>query len=166
MRRDCLSIVLLVMLATAAAVPAARAASASKPAPPFTVRTLDGRTLRLGDFKGRAVVLDFWATWCVPCRAAMPHLDRMQQHFRDRGLVVIGLSVDDSSPQEVRAFAERLGVHFRLAMASESVLDLYGPIRSIPTTIYIDRRGEIVRRVVGYVDGDTMEGFAAELFEH
>ena len=133
-------------------------------APSFAVRDLDGKAFRLLDYKGRPVVLDFWATWCVPCRATMPHLSALQERYRDQGLVVVGLSVDDAGPQAVRRFADRMGVKFRLAMASERVLDLYGPIRSIPTTIFIDRQGRLVRRVVGYVDGETMESYAIELF--
>ena len=130
---------------------------------PFVVRTLDGRTVRLADLRGRPVVLDFWATWCAPCRASMPHLSTMQERFAGRGLVVLGLSVDDGGPQAVRGFAERLRVRFPVGMASEQVLDDYGPIRSIPTTIFIDRRGQIVRRVVGYVDQETLEQFVREI---
>jgi len=163
--RFIVSIVLLVGLAGAAMgwqmrtpVDAARSA-----APSFAVRTLDGRTLRLSDLRGRPVVLDFWATWCAPCRASMPHLNRMQQRFAGNGLVVLGLSVDDADAQFVRGFAERLRVSFPLGMASEHVLDDYGPIRAIPTTIFIDRRGRIVRRVVGYVDAETLEQFVREI---
>jgi len=130
---------------------------------PFAVRTLDGRTLRLAELSGRPVVLDFWATWCAPCRASMPHLSAMQGRYGSRGLVVVGLSVDDGTPQTVRRFAERLQLRFPVAMASEGMLDDYGPIRSIPTTIFIDRQGRIVRRVVGYVDEETLEGFIREI---
>ena len=130
---------------------------------PFSVRTLDGRTVRLADLHGHPVVLDFWATWCQPCRASMPHLSAMQDQFGGRGLVVLGLSVDDGAPQTVQRFAERLRVRFPVAMASESMLDDYGPIRSVPTTIFIDRKGHIVRRVVGYVDRETLEGFIREI---
>ena len=130
---------------------------------PFAVRTLDGRTMRLSELRGRPVVLDFWATWCTPCRASMPHLSAMQGRYGTRGLVVLGLSVDDGTPQAVRRFADRLQVRFPVAMASEGMLDDYGPIRSIPTTIFIDRRGRIVRRVVGYVDEETLDGFIREI---
>ncbi len=132
-------------------------------APPFAVRTLDGRTLRLDELRGRPVILDFWATWCTPCRASMPHLSTMQGRYGTRGLVIVGLSVDDGPPQAVRHFAEQLHLRFPVAMASEGMLDDYGPIRSIPTTIFIDRRGRIVRRVVGYVDVETLEGFVREI---
>jgi thiol-disulfide isomerase/thioredoxin len=132
-------------------------------AQPFAVRTLDGRTLRLAELRGRPVILDFWATWCAPCRASMPHLSTMQGRYGTRGLVIVGLSVDDGPPQDVRRFAERLKLRFPVAMASEGLLDDYGPIRSIPTTIFIDRRGRIVRRVTGYVDEETLEGFIREI---
>ncbi len=130
---------------------------------PFTVRTLDGRTLRLSELRGRPVIVDFWATWCAPCRASMPLLNRMQDRFASRGLIVLGLSVDDVPSQDVRGFVQRLRVRFPIGMASESVIDDYGPIRSIPTTIFIDRHGRIVRRVVGYVDHETLEGFVREI---
>ena len=133
-------------------------------APGFTVRALDGRIVRLSDYKGKAVVLDFWATWCAPCRASLPHLNEVQGRFSKQGLVVLGISVDDAEPQEIRQFADRLGLKFRMAIADERVLDLYGPIRTIPTTFFINRRGEVTRRVVGYIDGETLEGYVKELF--
>jgi thiol-disulfide isomerase/thioredoxin len=133
-------------------------------APGFALRAVDGKTIRLSEFRGKPVILDFWATWCAPCRASMPHLNTLQSRYRDRGLVVVGLSVDDTDPQVVRRYADRLGVTFRIAIADEKTLDLYGPIRAIPTTYFINRRGEIVRRVVGYIDQETMDAYAQELF--
>ena len=161
MHRSPLPFGLLLCLAGCIALSAR--ANAAEQAPAFTVRGLDGRVIRSTDFRGRPVLLDFWATWCVPCRASMPHLDVIQARYREQGLVVLGVSVDDEPPVAVRRYADRLGVRFRLAMASENVLGDYGPIRSIPTMFFIDRRGQIVRRVVGYLDQETLEGFANEL---
>ena len=144
---------------------AAPVAAEAKQAPAFTVKTLDGKPLKLADLKKRPVILDFWATWCGPCRASMPHLSTMQTRYEKRGLAVIGLSVDESGPQTVKKFANSLGVKFTLAMANDEVLDAYGPIRSIPTTFFINRKGDIVRRVVGYIDGDTMEDYVKEILE-
>ena len=155
---------LLVLLLLPTATRPAR--SDPSPAPAFVLHDLDGKTVRFSEFKGRPVVLDFWATWCQPCRASMPHLNALQDHFGQRGLVVLGVSVDDGGPLRVRRFAEHMGVHIRLLMADEHVLDEYGPIRSIPTAFFIDRRGQVVRRVVGYIDPETMESFALELFDH
>ena len=154
----------LIVVAVALAPTLSTAGPVGSEAPPFSVRGLDGKTLRLADLRGKPVVLDFWATWCTPCRASMPHLDAMQERYRDRGLVVVGLSLDDVGPQAVRRYAERMRIRFRLAMADERIMDLYGPIRSIPTTFFINRRGELVRRVVGYIDSETMESYVLELF--
>lgn len=164
MRRQLLPIALLGLL-TALPGGAARAAGPGDLAPLFSLRGLDGKSIRMSEYRGKPVVLDFWATWCVPCKASMPHLDQVQERFRTQGLVVIGVSVDDAPIQDVRRYVDRLGVRFRLAMADESVLDRYGPIRSIPTTLFINRRGQIIRRVVGYVDEETLTSFANELLQ-
>ena len=144
---------------------AAFAHAGSMPEPPsFTLKDLDGKVVRLSDYKGRPVVVDFWATWCQPCRASLPHLNALHERYNEKGLVILGLSVDDSGPQRVKRFADHLGLHFRVAMADEKVLDEFGPIRSIPTTFFIDKKGQVVRRVVGYIDEETMESYALELF--
>ena len=134
-------------------------------APSFTVRTLDGRVFRM-DGRGGPVVLDFWATWCGPCKATMPHLNHIQERYADDGLVVIGLSVDDElGPSSVKRFADKLGVRFRVGMAEEKLLDQYGPIRQIPTTFFINRQGVVVRRTVGYLDEETLDAYVQELFQ-
>jgi thiol-disulfide isomerase/thioredoxin len=152
------------MAALAVALAVAASAHAGQAAPPFSVKGLDGRPIRSSDFRGRPVVLDFWATWCAPCRASMPHLDAIETRYRDRGLVVIGVSLDDLPAQRVQSFARRLGVDFRLGMATDRILADYGPLRSIPTTFFIDRQGRVIRRVVGYIDEETMDGYVRELF--
>lgn len=160
-RRALLTAALLVLIA---AHRRADAQTLPYPAPPLSVRTFEGKMIRLSDLRGKPVVVDFWATWCRPCRASMPHLDDVQKRFTSEGLVVIGLSVDESTPNEVRRFAQDLGVSFRLGMANEKTLDQYGPIRFLPTTFFINRRGEIIRRVKGYIDPETLEGYVRELF--
>lgn len=158
-------IVLAVGLVGSQALPGTQAVAGESPlAPPFVVKNLDGKLIRSNDLKGHPVVLDFWATWCGPCRASMPHLDTVQDRYRDRGLVVLGLSVDEAPPASVKRFTQKLGVRFPIAMADERMLDQYGPIRSIPTTFFIHRDGRVVRRVVGYLDPETLESYVLELF--
>src|SRR5262245_8633124 len=117
------------MLLLSACPSAVQAGGADRVAPPFAVRVFDGRTFRLQDQRGKAVVVDFWATWCAPCRASMPHLDRLQERYSSNGLVVIGLSVDEEPPAAVKRYADRMGIRFRMGMADEKLLDRYGPIR-------------------------------------
>jgi cytochrome c biogenesis protein CcmG, thiol:disulfide interchange protein DsbE len=134
-------------------------------APAFNVKSVEGKAVRFSDYRNRPVIVDFWATWCVPCRASMPHLSSMQERYGKNGLAVIGMSVDESGPAPVKKFASGLGVKFTIAMANDEVLDAYGPIRSIPTTFFINRKGEIVRRVVGYIDGDVMDSYVQEILK-
>ena len=155
----CLAFILLAFLVAGAAE-----AQEGATAPSFSVRDLDGRNIRMQDLKGRPVVLDFWATWCAPCRASMPDLNTLQTRYADQGLMVIGLALDEDGTQPVRRFVDQLGVKFRIALANDRILSQYGPIRSAPTTVFINRRGVIVRRVVGYIDQETMDSFIRELF--
>jgi thiol-disulfide isomerase/thioredoxin len=133
-------------------------------APAFAIHTLDGKWVRSSELHGHPVILDFWATWCGPCKSSMPHLSAIQSRYKERGLVVIGLSTDDTDPKVVRSYADRMGLTFRVAMADDPVMDAYGPISALPTTIYINKKGVIVRRVVGYIDAETMEAYVKELF--
>jgi len=135
----------------------------SAPAPDFSISALDGKTIRLEKLKGRPVIVDFWATWCAPCRFAMPHLQTMQDRYEKQGLIVVGVSVDDMGPERVQRFVDRLGVKFRIAMANDEMLDAYGPLRALPTTFFINREGEVVRRVVGYIDEETLETYVREI---
>jgi thiol-disulfide isomerase/thioredoxin len=164
--RSTLRLACAVSIAATVALHAAPAGAegSSRVAPSFGVRTLDGKMFRMSENRGKPVVLDFWATWCGPCRASMPHLTRIQERYSGDGLVVLGLSVDQEGPAVVRRFAERLQIRFRIAMADEKLLDQYGPIRQIPTTFFINRRGEVVRRTVGYLDAETLDAYVKELF--
>lgn len=138
-------------------------AKRAKMAPAFTVTTLDGRTLKQEKLHGKAVIVDFWATWCGPCRFAMPHLQTMQDRYGKDGLVVIGVSVDDIEPERVQRFVDRLGVTFPIGMANEEMLVAYGPLRALPTTFFISRNGDVTRKVVGYIDEQTLDRYVQEI---
>ena len=125
-------------------------------APDFELKDLDGRTIRLSDYRGKAVVLNFWATYCGPCKVEMPWFEEFQKQYAAQGLVVIGVSQDDSQ-DDVKKFIQQMGVHYIIVMGREAVDDAYGGIQFLPGTFYIDRNGRIVDRVFGLVGHGDIE---------
>ncbi|HZR31095.1 MAG TPA: TlpA disulfide reductase family protein [Terriglobales bacterium] len=120
-----------------------------KPAPDFSLETLDGQTLHLSDYRGKAVLLNFWATWCQPCKIEMPWFEELQRQYGPQGLQVVGIAMDDASKDEIAKFAKELGVNYPILVGKESVGDAYGGVQFLPSTFFIDRDGKIVDRVFG-----------------
>lgn len=148
--------VLLAIMALLAALPL-RAEPTGKAAPAWQLSDVNGKPLKLADFKGKVVVLDFWATWCPPCRAEIPGLVALQKKYADQGLSVIGVSVDEGGPRVVKPFMERFAINYPVVMGNERVLADYGGISAIPTTFIIDREGKVVAAHQGYTDQATFE---------
>lgn len=125
---------------------------ASFPAPDFTLPTLSGGPIRLSELRGKVVLLNFWATWCVPCRTEMPSLEALYQRYQDRGLEVLAVNLDMLSTAGVEAFVQEGGVTFRIALdPSWSTARNYRVV-GLPTTYLIDRGGNLVVREVGERD--------------
>jgi len=118
-------------------------------APDFTLSSVDGKTITLSQLRGKVVLLDFWATWCAPCRLAIPHLNEMYKAYRERGLEIIGISLDTGGGERVRRFAVNMGIQYPIIMADNEVVKDYG-ISPIPTTYLIDRDGYISNKWVGF----------------
>ncbi len=129
-------------------------------APDFTLTSLDGKTITLSQLRGKVVLLDFWATWCAPCRLAIPHLNDLYKAYRERGLEIIGLSLDKGSPERVRKFALNMSIQYAIIMADDDLVKKYG-ISPIPTTYLIDRDGYIANKWVGF-SRTLMSKIAAE----
>ena len=135
----------LVLLIAALAVSVTLAALVpNQPAPAFTLKSLDGKTLSLADLKGKVVVVNFWATWCPPCREEIPDFVAFYNENRAKGLEVVGISVDEKTAEQVKPFVGRNKMDYPVAMVTEKILRDYGPIQAIPTTFVIDKKG-IVR---------------------
>jgi peroxiredoxin len=126
-------------------------------APDFTLKSLDGKDVRLSDFKGKAVLLNFWATYCQPCKIEMPWFAELQKQYAPQGLEIVGVAMDDVPPETIKKFASDLGVNYPILIGKESVADLYGGMQFLPTTFYIDRQGKIVDRVFGLVSHSEIE---------
>jgi peroxiredoxin len=144
-----------VLLGTALAVCAGVSGGAASPtpsAPDFTLRTADGRNLRLAEQRGQVVMVNFWATWCPPCRVEMPHLTRLHEKYRDSGFLLLGVNVDDD-PAKAIVLAAKLGVKFPVLLdGTKKVAKLYDVV-SMPSTVLIDRDGRVRHVHSGYRDG-------------
>lgn len=120
-----------------------------KAAPDFSLQSLEGQTVRLSDFRGKAVVLNFWATWCAPCKIEMPWFMELQKEYGAQGLQVLGVAMDDASPEDIGKFAKDLGVDYPILIGHEAVGNAYGGVQFLPATFYIGRDGRVVDRVFG-----------------
>jgi thiol-disulfide isomerase/thioredoxin len=121
----------------------------ASPAPDFTLESLDGKSVRLSDLRGKAVLLNFWATWCGPCKIETPWLVELQKQYGSQGLQVIGVAMDDSGKDEIAKFAKDMGVNYPVLIGKEAVGDDYGGVPALPESFFIGRDGKIVDKIIG-----------------
>lgn len=127
-------------------------------APDFELRSLDGRTARLSNLRGKPVLLNFWATWCAPCRVETPWLMELDQQYRPQGVQIIGVSLDDpDAEQDVAKFIAQVGVPYTILIGDSSVADTYGGVRFMPQSFLIDRDGKITKTSLGLTDKHDLE---------
>jgi cytochrome c biogenesis protein CcmG/thiol:disulfide interchange protein DsbE len=118
-------------------------------APDFSVKTLDGQQITLSQLRGQVVLLDFWATWCSPCRESMPHLVDLYNTYRAQGLEVIGLSEDKGDVETVRHFVKSLDIPYPIAICPDEVSRSFR-VSALPTAFLIDRNGKIQQKILGF----------------
>jgi thiol-disulfide isomerase/thioredoxin len=119
-------------------------------APDFALKSLpDGKTLQLSSLKGKAVLVNFWATWCEPCKAEIPWLIELQKKYGPQGLQIVGVTKEDSDEKTIANFAQKMGMNYPILVGTTKVLDSYGGIDGLPTSFFIDRSGKVVAEVVG-----------------
>ena len=126
-------------------------------APAWNLKDLDGKSVASTNFSGKVVLLNFWATWCGPCIAEMPGLVAMQTKYRDRGLSIVGISVDEAGPGAVRSFVPRHNLNYTIVMTDGRVELDFGGIEFIPTSFLVDRDGNLIDKWVGYTEEADFE---------
>jgi peroxiredoxin len=128
---------------------AVKAEKDRKTAPEFTLKDANGQTVHLADYKGKVVLLDFWATWCGPCKVEIPWFMEFEQQFKNRGFAVLGVSMDEDGWDAVKPYIQDLKINYRVMLGNEEISDLYGGLDSLPTTLLIDRQGKIASVHIG-----------------
>lgn len=137
--------------------------SSRKPAPEFALKDVDGRTVRLADYKGKVVLLNFWATNCGPCKIEIPWFTDFERKYKDRGFAVLGVSLDEEGWDVVKPYLAKSAVNYRVVLGSDDVVNSYGGIDAIPTTFMLDREGRIAATHVGLISKGAYESEIANL---
>jgi cytochrome c biogenesis protein CcmG/thiol:disulfide interchange protein DsbE len=134
-----------------------------KAAPDFELKDSEGRTVKLSDFKGKVVLLNFWATWCGPCKIEIPWFIEFERAYKDQGLVVLGVATDEEGWEVVKPYITEKQVNYRVVMSSPSVEQLYGGVEALPMSFMVDRQGKIASIHTGLVSKSDYENEIKEL---
>ena len=127
-------------------------------APAFELKSIpEGKNISLASLRGKAVLLNFWATWCGPCKIEMPWLVDLQKKYGPEGLQIVGVAMDDTDDKDIADFAHKMGVNYMVLKGSEKVGDLYGGVDRLPLTYFVDRSGKVVDEIVGLHSASDIE---------
>jgi peroxiredoxin len=128
-----------------------------KDAPAFVVQTLDGKQVSLADYKGKAVVVNFWATWCEACRQEMPWLAELREKYRPKGFEVLGIVTDDASSEKITSAARSYGVKYPILFCNHATAQAYGGLPELPVSFFVDRQGKVVAEMTGADSKEEIE---------
>ena len=152
----CMAVGVYVALQSRGRIVKGPAAKQHSVAPDFSLPQLNGQSLQLSAYRGQVVLLDFWATWCTPCREEIPHLVELQNKYRDQGLAIIGVSMDDS-PDPVREFYQQFKMNYPVVMGNADIGERYGGVLGLPIAFVIDRDGRIYAKHIGATEASVLE---------
>ena len=136
-----------------------------KSAPEFSLKDVDGRSVSLAEYKGKVVLLDFWATWCGPCKIEIPWFVDFEQKYKDRGFAVLGVAMDEEGWSVVKPYLTESKINYRVVMGNDSIASLYGGVDSLPTTFILDKDGRIASTHVGLVSKSDYENEIVHLLD-
>jgi peroxiredoxin len=122
----------------------------------FTLKDMSGKTVKLSDYKGKVVLLEFWAAWCPPCRASVPGLEKLHKAYKDKGLVLLAVSMDEGGWDEVRSYIKESGITYTVLKGTEDVAVKY-QVRSIPMMLVLNKEGRISKRYLGMGSDEDLE---------
>jgi cytochrome c biogenesis protein CcmG, thiol:disulfide interchange protein DsbE len=134
-----------------------------KAAPQFSFQSLEGKTVAMKDLANKVVVVDFWATWCGPCREEIPHLNKLYSELKGKGFEIVGISMDEGGTDVVKDFAKELRIQYPIVMGNEKDAEAFGGILGLPTTFIIDRQGNVAKKYIGLPPAADMERVIKEL---
>ncbi|MEO0231126.1 MAG: TlpA disulfide reductase family protein [candidate division WOR-3 bacterium] len=137
-----------------------------KKTPDFVLEEINGEKFHLYEhIKNKVVIIDFWDTWCPPCRAEIPHFIEIYSDYEDKGVLIIGIAFAREGIERVKSFCEENGINYPVLVANREVVESYGGISAIPTTFIINKKGEIVEKIIGYRDKEFFEEKIKELLK-
>ncbi|MEW6210365.1 MAG: TlpA disulfide reductase family protein [Acidobacteriota bacterium] len=125
--------------------------------PDFALKDIRGQTVRLSDYRGKVVLINFWASWCAPCLAEMPELVRLQEEYKDKGLQIIGIAYPKDNPRQVRAVINKLRINYPVLTGTQKVASLFEAEDVLPLSIIIDRQGIVRDRILGMLEPEEFE---------
>ena len=153
-----------IIIAAIVFVSAISAQSKPTKAPNFKLKTYDGKVISLDKFKGKVVLVNFWATWCPPCRAEIPDFLKVYKKYKSKGFEIVGIALDETGWSDVKPFMENMKINYPIVLGDQQTVMLYGGIEAIPTTFIVDKKGNIIDRHIGMLPQTILEEKLKKLF--